>query len=420
MVQFIQSLKILPRWIIIVIDLNLVVLTAVLAYLLRFNFDLEAILSEPFELAVLLYAASSLLAILVTQSYVGIIRYTGLQDGIRIFTSMSLAAFVAVFLNYVNYLLVGRNLMPLSVLIISYFLSIIFLSFYRLLVKYIFINFAGRVYSGSIATNSLIYGVGPSSLVSKSLIEHDSITKRKVIGFLEDDPTKIGKEINGVKIFDAYRDLDYVYKRFRINELIVSLASLSETNKNRLVDWCLKRQVKVKNIPPMEKWINGQLSLSQIRNLRIEDLLGRESIRLDKTQVRNEMKGKSIMITGAAGSIGGGIVQQLLACEPSRLVLVDQSESALYEACNTLRRLQGRTEMIDIIADISNGERLDYIFAKFRPDFVFHAAAYKHVPIMELNPSEAVNCNILGTKNMADKAVKYNVEKFVLIPQIRQ
>lgn len=333
MVQFIQSLKILPRWIIIIIDLNLVVVTALAAYLLRFNFDLQAILAEPFELGVLLYGACSLMAIFITQSYVGIIRYTGLQDGIRILASMSLTTFICLFFNYVNYLFVGRNLMPLSVLVISYFLSIISLSSYRLLVKYVFLNFAGRVYPGSATISSVIYGVGPSSLVSKSLIEHDSIIKRRVVGFLEDDSTKIGKEINGVKIYDADRDLDYIYRRFRISELIVSLVSLSEARKTRIVDWCLKRKVNVKNIPPMEKWINGQLSLNQIRNLRIEDLLGRESIRLDKTQVRNEMKGKSIMITGAAGSIGGGIVLQLLSCEPRSLILVDQSESALYEAC---------------------------------------------------------------------------------------
>lgn len=412
MIRIIQSLKILPRWIILLIDLFVLICSVTFAYLLRFNFDIRDIVANRFMDGTLLYMACGLVAILFTQSYSGIIRYTSIQDGWRIVYTTTIGVVIALIINLIHLKFMGYGLISLGVIIIAYLNSIIFLFSYRLSVKHIFFYYTNVIDK---RVNVVIFGAGKFGQFTKQIINHESGSDIKVVAFLDDDPRRIGKIIDGVKIFNAKTEIFDIFENLNVNELIISITDLPLDRKNEIVDICLKYNVKIRTVPPTEKWVKGELSVNQIKDVKIEDLLGRESIVLDNPAVRNEISGKCICVTGAAGSIGSEIVRQIIVHKPETILLVDQGETQLYELNNEISKLNSEVKIALLIADVSNFDRIDRVFSFYKPDMVFHAAAYKHVPMMEKNPSEAILCNVLGTKNLADISVKHKVKKFVMI-----
>ena len=410
MIKFIQSLHILPRWIILILDLFFLFFSLLLAYFIRFDFNLDIVISSSLEKAIPIYLMVNLLAILITQSYAGIIRHTGLQDGYRIAYTATLGIIFTLIVNYLFLFVFGVTLIPLGVIIIAYLNSLIFLIGYRILVKYIFSFYSDAVNKRH---NVVIFGSGKSAQLTKQIIDSDSNSNVKAVAFVEDDVRKVGKVLNGIRIFST-ENLESIISEFRIKELIISQTDISLDRKNQIVDQCLKFNLKVRSIPPAEKWIRGELSFNQIKSINIEDLLGRESIVLDSVNVTRELNGQSVLISGAAGSIGGELARQVKLYRPKELILLDQAESALFEIINELYISNGLT-IVPIIADITDGKRMEQVFSKYQPDIVLHAAAYKHVPLMEDNPSEAVRCNVFGTKILADLAKQNGVKKFVMI-----
>ncbi|MDQ3392587.1 MAG: polysaccharide biosynthesis protein [Bacteroidota bacterium] len=412
MIRIIQSLKILPRWIILLIDLFVLLCSVTFAYLLRFNFDTREIILNRFLYGTLMFLGCSFLAILITQSYSGIIRYTSIQDGWRIVYTTTIGVVIALLINLLHLKIYGNGMIPLGVIIIAYLNSIIFLFSYRLSVKHIFFYYTNVIDK---RLNVVIFGAGQFGQFTKQIINHESGSNIKVVAFLDDDQRRIGKIIDGVKIFNAKTEINEILESLSVNELIISINNLSLERKNEIVDVCLKYNVKVRTVPPTEKWVKGELSVNQIKDVKIEDLLGRESIVLDNKNVSDEIRGKCICVTGAAGSIGSEIVRQLILHKPGMILLVDQAETPLYELNNEISKLRADVKTSLLIADVSNFDRIDRIFSFYKPDMVFHAAAYKHVPMMENNPSEAILCNVLGTKNLADAALKHKIKKFVMI-----
>lgn len=408
--KYIRSLKILPRWVIVTIDLLAIALSTLIGYLLRFNFSIVDLVKNQFLDGILIHVSIALISILVTNSYKGIIRYTGIQDGVRIFYMLTLNVALTSGLNVLCYFNFGNNIIPYSVILISFLASFLFLFNYRLLVKYMFSFYKRALLKNS---NILIYGAGQTGIITKHVI--DSTPTSRVIGFLENDKRKVGKVLNGSKIFSAnLQEIENLIDAYNIDEFIITVKDLSVQDKNEIVDVCLKNQVKVRIVPPVEKWVKGELSLNQIKEINIEDLLERDVINLEDQNIERQLRGKKICITGAAGSIGSEIVRQVAHYMPETLILIDQSESALFEIDRQVRQ-NPAIKVIPFIADITNKVRIASIFEDHRPDIVFHAAAYKHVPMMESNPSEAVGCNILGTKILADLSVDFKVEKFVMI-----
>lgn len=410
-VGLIKNLRILPRWVIIAIDLFFISFSTILAYLLRFNFSQSELDNNHYWQGVALYTGFGLLSILITNSYKGIIRYTGIEDGSRIFSMVMLNMALVSVSNLVLFYNTQQNLIPYSVILITFLSSFLFLFNYRLLVKYIF-----SYYKHAILKNFrvLIFGAGQTGIVTRHVI--NSTPRMQVVGFLEDDVHKVGKVLDGVKIYNANAvELDRVIAELGVDELVITAKEISLERKNELVDVCIQHKVKVRTVPPVGKWVRGELSFSQIKEINIEELLGRESIKLNYNNVEADLTGKRVFITGAAGSIGSEIARQVVQFKPELLVLVDQAESPLHDIEREIRLSNATTRVVSFLADITEKDRVDYAFNEFRPHMVYHAAAYKHVPMMESNPSEAVNCNILGTKLLADTAVKYDVSKFVMI-----
>jgi FlaA1/EpsC-like NDP-sugar epimerase len=411
LIKLINRLTVLPRGIVILIDQIIILISVALAFLLRFNFHVDEVLAyNPFPgIAVSLMAA--LASTLMTQSYAGIVRYTGVQDGMRIIRTELLSVGIVVLLNLFYYYNFKHNIIPFSVVFISFFISSLLLYQYRILVKNLFAFY--KADSGS-RVPVIIFGAGVAGFLTKQAIEADITSQYKLIAFLDEDAKKGGKDIGGTKIFYADK-LPELVKKHNVKKLIIAIKNLSIDKKNEIVDLALNHHLRVSYVTSFDKWLRNDFDVKEIRDINIEDLLGRPVIKLNNDTIANEIQDRVICITGAAGSIGSEVARQVLSYKPHTLVLIDQAESPLYDIERELRSVNKQTRLFVYVADICNKERVTRIFAEHKPELVFHAAAYKHVPLMESNPSEAVGVNIFGTKSLADIAVTFKVRKFVMI-----
>ncbi len=410
-VRLIRNLQILPRWVIIIIDLIIISSSVLLGYLLRFNFVLSDIIKNHYQEGTLLFVGCGLVSIIITGSYRGIVRYTGMEDGVRIFGMIALNCVLVCGINLVVFYNNHYSIIPYSVVLITLLSSFLFLFNYRLLVKHMFSYYRHRTIKNF---RVMIFGAGQTGVVTRHVI--NSTPRMQVMGFIEDNPNKAGKVLDGAKIYYGKSiDLESILLDLNIDELVITVKDISLDRKNELVDLCMRNQIKIRTIPAVEKWVKGELSFNQIKEINIDDLLGRESIKLNNRAVEEDIRGKRVVITGAAGSIGSELVRQIISFQPACLIMIDQAESPLYEIEREARSYGSNSQIIPFLADISNYERIDRIFSEFKPHIIYHAAAYKHVPMIESNPSEAISCNILGTKLLADLAVKYEVRKFVMI-----
>jgi FlaA1/EpsC-like NDP-sugar epimerase len=288
------------------------------------------------------------------------------------------------------------------------------LIFTRIFIKLLYNNIL-RKEKGEI--NVLIYGAGDSGIIVKNTLAQRAVSGYKVVGFIDEDLGKIGKTLERVDIY-APRDItsEFIQKK-NIEEIIFSIQNIEPLKKKEVLDELLKLGVVLKNIPPVDHWIQGKLNFGQIQRVKIEDLLQREAIKLDNPRIKEIVFGKTILVTGAAGSIGSELVRQLIVYNPAKLILIDQAETPLFELMLELRKKHPKLNgtLVYFIADVSNQKRMEAIFDEIKPMMVFHAAAYKHVPMMEDHPMEAVRVNIFGTRILADLSVKHKVETFVMI-----
>jgi FlaA1/EpsC-like NDP-sugar epimerase len=409
--RLVNRLTFLPRWVIILIDLSVVALSLGLAFLLRFNFNLSEIQSFKPLVTIPIGLIFAMISTLITKSYAGIVRYTGIQDAIRILYTEFLNLAILILINLLYFYNYGKNLIPYSVIFISFFVSSLLLYQYRLIVKSIFAYYKSEVVK---KVPVVIFGAGLSGVLTKQAIDSDLSGRYRVVAFVDDSPSKKDKVINGTKIYSSERLADII-EEFMVKELIISIKELSFDRKNEIVDEALKHHLKVRNVPPAESWVRGELDVKQIKEVNIEDLLGREVIKLDHDKLKEQIHRRVVLITGGAGSIGSELARQVIRFEPLKLIIVDQAESPLYDIERELRALALPAKLFVIVADVTNEQRMDRIFNEYRPEMVFHAAAYKHVPMMESNPAEAVMVNIFGTRTLADLSVKYHVKKFVMI-----
>ena len=402
----------IPRWVIFLIDIGIVLFSFVLAYALRFNFDIPRVELDRFTVIIPFVVAVRAATFFIFRTYAGVIRYTSTRDAMRILGTIGVGSLVFMISNPVYYKIAGIFFIPFSIIIIDYITAVFIMTASRLLVKVMYLEMKNPTHA---KTNVIIYGAGESGVITKRALDRDAGTKYKVTAFIDDDEKKRKNKLEGVTVYSARKDLEQLIKGKNIAFLIISIQNIAPQRKADIIEFCLAHNIKVLNVPPVTNWINGELSFKQIKKIKIEDLLNREEITLDAKQIKKELAGKTILITGAAGSIGSEIVRQVLPFDPKLIVVLDQAESPLYETeLEILERYRVRN-LETVVGDIRNQDRMRKVFETFRPDIVFHAAAYKHVPMMELNPAEAVMTNSVGTMNMADLAVEYKVRKFVMI-----
>jgi FlaA1/EpsC-like NDP-sugar epimerase len=401
-----------PRWLILIIDLIISIFSIIFAFLLRFNFDLKNPFFDNLHIVIFYVFFVRLFFFLLTKSYAGIIRYTGTKDTIRIFLVITYTNTVFAGVNYIFYFYInGVFLIPLSVILIDYFVSIFLLTGFRLFVKTVYAE-ASHVFRE--VKHVIILGIDEHALVTKRVLTSDTETKYMVEAFIDTKGSASKKQLDGIKLYKP-DDIENILKKGEIDELIFVDKSLPSIKKQQIIDLCLEYDVNILTLPEVNDWINGELSYKQIRKINIEDLLEREPIKLNEKQIKSDILNKTVLVTGAAGSIGREIVIQLTKYFPKKIIVFDQAESPLYDLELELGENFNFHDYEIVIGSVANQVRMNKLFESFKPSIVFHAAAYKHVPMMENNPSEAVRTNIIGTKTIADLAVKHGVNKFVMI-----
>ncbi|OYT17258.1 MAG: polysaccharide biosynthesis protein [Bacteroidetes bacterium 4572_77] len=401
-----------PRWMVMIMDALIVAFSIVTAFMLRFNFHIPEDHMAVFVQSFWYILIFRVLSFYVFKMHEGIIQYASTRDASRIFLILFGGSVVFSVSNIVaaNTSL-DRHLIPYSIIILEFITSLLFLVSYRVFVK---IAYAELSKPHSVYHNVMIFGAGEAGIITSRALEAESKSKVKVLGFFDDAQKKSNSRLIGLSVFPS-NQMKTVLSEKKVDQLILAVQNLSAIRKQEIVDVCMDLGVEVLNVPPVMSWINGELSLKQIRSIKIEDLLGREEIILSEQKLQKDIKGKVVLISGAAGSIGSEIVRQLGAISPSLLVIVDQAESPMYQLDIELSSLLKKISTQFVLADITNPKRMQLVFEQYKPSYVFHAAAYKHVPLMEHNPVEAIRVNVLGTKNLADLALKYEVSKFVMI-----
>ncbi len=410
------SNRFLSRWLVLVFDSLIVIFSFSIATLLRMNFQLTEIELSVFASQLVFVLGLRLLAFLFFQSYAGIIRHTSIEDAILILKAVFTGTLGAVVVSGVIRNTLGFEHvfnLSASILIIDFFICLFWMVILRFFVKSFYESFINQ-FKPTIGV--LIYGAGYTGMLTKNVFQTDRSTNYKILGFIDDNESKIGKTIEGIKVFSLPEVLDKFVGSNEGLEVIMAINNMSAKSKRKISDIFLDRGVIVKALPPVDKWVEGEFAMNQIHNVKIEDLLGREVIQMNNKRIGEEISGKVILVTGAAGSIGSEIVRQLIAYFPAKLVLVDQAESALYDLEYELAgKVPTNVQMIVNVADVSDTRRISKIFKNHRPDIIFHAAAYKHVPLMENNPYEAIKTNVIGTRILAELASELGVDKFVMV-----
>lgn len=405
-----------PRWIIILIDLGLSAVSLFMAYLVRFDLKAdEELWRKEWEIlskSILIFFAVRFLTFYLMKIHKGIVRHTSTTDFRRLFIAVTISSFLFFVFGMLRYFFYdGYFLFPISVLIMEYLICFFLITVARFAIKLWYLE---SVKNKQEQVKVLLYGAGISGLIAKRTIERDNILNYKVIGFLDDNRKITGTRLEGVPVHHTDQ-LEKLLRLDSVNQVIIAIQQPKEENRSHVVKTCLDAGVEVRKVPSVKSWINGEFSTKQISKVRIEDLLGRQPIVLNQDKLAQELEGQIILVTGAAGSIGAGLVRQLAEYRPKLLVLLDQAESPLYEVQIEMASSHPDCPVEIVMGDIRNRDRMERLFAAFQPKWVFHAAAYKHVPMMEDNPSEAVLTNIRGTKNLVDLANAYQVYKFVMI-----
>jgi len=402
----------LPRWSILIIDTLVCAFALSLAFLIRFDFNsMPAADAENLKMDYVIILSIRFLSFALSKTYKGVVRYTSSRDTVRIFAVILSGTFTVILINQIWFVFKESYFISNAVIIIDGLVSLFLMVSSRLAVKALYSELKNPAKD---KLNVLIFGAGESGIITKRTLDRDAAIKYRVIGFIDDDQKKHGRSFEGVFVYSLDK-LPALSREYNIEFVIISIQKLSIRKKNELTDQCLAENVRVLNVPPAAKWINGELSFNQIKSIRIEDLLERDPIRLDEAQIGEHLRGKVVLITGAAGSIGSELARQCLRFNPQKLYLLDQAESPLHELDLEFSDRTDRPAYEVVMADVRNEDRMRNVFKTFCPHIVFHAAAYKHVPMMENNPSESLLTNVLGTKIVADLSDEFRVECFVFV-----
>lgn len=407
--------RFLPRWIVLFTDMVIIVSSFLITYLLRFNLSAQHVEIPKMLVQLLAGFPFYILAVILFKPHHGIIRHSSRHE---ILVMLKTNLFISAGFFLISYW--GRSfdnhlVIPWSVIIVHNFMCTALTITFRLVLPYIYQNILEKPHD---TVNIMIFGGGVLGSIAHSVINKDHNIHYNIVGIVDDNPELWGRRIEGLKVFSPKVTFDQVLKEKNVHQMIfaISAAQITVERKREIVDLCLSNHLKVKEVANPYSLLDDKFAIGQFRDLRIEDVLGREPILVKTESIVKGMLGKRVMVTGGAGSIGSEIVRQLVYLKPESIIIVDQSETAVFDIQNeVIRLLQEDTQLHVFVADVTDENRMTKIFAKCNPQIIFHAAAYKHVPMMEMQPNEAIGNNVGGTKILADLAVAFQVEKFVMV-----
>ena len=404
----------LPRWIVVLIDSFLVVISVVLVYLILLGtpitfYDEISVLQQG-----MVITAVSIIFFIVFKTYSGIIRHSTFTDIKKLaYATVTTTTSLYIF-NLIYEAITGEKIFLSTFLFIFMLLSFSLMLLFRIVVKesYLLLKKAA---SGNDKKRVAIVGVNDDTISLGNSLMTDSNLPFELVGFLTENMNSKRYEILGKPVIPVKENFGESLLALDIEGVIIISESVSGQEKNKIVEECLAHQIEVFHVPNMEKWNANDDIKNQIKPIQIEDLLEREPITIDDELIRKDIFGKTVLVTGGAGSIGSEIVKQLAEFHPKLIVILDQAESALYEQELYLSQNYPALNFITELADISNMYRMELMFKKYDFDIIYHAAAYKHVPLIERNPHEAIYVNILGTVNLSILSISYDINKFVMV-----
>jgi len=405
-----------PRWIIYAIDISITVLSLILAFFVRLNFNFSFFSDYPYVVIIGTVVAVRSTYFIFFRIYFGLIRFSTFTDLERVIFTNTLGTATLILINIIHNHVFGTeiNLIPYGVVIMEFLLTTFLMISLRLLVKTIYLEVTNRKEN---IENVLIYGTGQFADLTRQVVENNSSVQTKVIGYIcpGQDKWNYGNTLmGGIRTYHE-TDIEALVAEYNIKKLIIAEENSETSDNERLIVTCSNLHVKVLKVPNAKKWIDGSFRIFQISELKIEDLLERPVIILDDREIEKYIMGKVILVTGAAGSIGSELARQISRYLPSKIILFDQAETPLHSFSLELQEKLLFKNFELVMGDITNQHRLENIFSRYRPDIVFHAAAYKHVPMLEDNPKEAMQNNVLGTKILADLSVQFNISRFIMV-----
>jgi FlaA1/EpsC-like NDP-sugar epimerase len=410
----ISSLNYLPRWIILSIDFGVLIASCLFSFLLFRGTGLNFVLTPFWKELLFFFLVMNVFSFWLFRTYSGIIRHSSYIDAVKLlFSQVSILVFFLIF-----NLIYEWNFEDKAFLNTALFVNTVFtfcgLFLYRVIVKRTF-----ELYFSDSSKNKLvrviIYGTDANAISVANALNFETPARFKVIGFVDHNNQNTSKRMLDLPILAQKKKLPALLRSIGAEGVIIADKSLSKDEQIQIVDQCLEFNYKVFTVPLITNWENQKEISQKIKNIQIEDLLDRKPIILDDRSITKQLKGKTVLITGAAGSIGSEIVRQVLSFEPAKLVMVDQAETPLHDLTLETNALESSTAIYSVIADVRSRKAMESVFAVYQPQVVYHAAAYKHVPLMEENPAQAIITNVKGTKNLADLSCKYGADKFVMV-----
>lgn len=411
------KIRILPRWLVFLLDLFLVCFSLFLARALKLTTNDHVNWGRIFVglrsmMAIALLLNASLFYIF--KSYAGIVRFTNIEDTSRLVMVNAIASFFYLAVNIFIYH--SRNFFTLQLVTINFFICSFIIISYRLAVRYFF-QFYKMYSEGDKQPRKkvVVFNASANGVHIKNVLNNLPNGDMQVVAYIDDTMSGSGKLLEGIPIYSTSEASIEKLKNEGVEQLIFVTKVQEKDTFNTVVDNCLKYNIRVQQVPEVKDWLNGKLDTQQLQDINIEDLLEREVIKIHNEAIYTELKDKRILVTGAAGSIGSELVRQLLHFRPSLVILCDQAETPTHEFLLEIQEKHKTANIKAYLGDITDRQRMEHLFEVYNPQIVFHAAAYKHVPLMEDNPSIAVLNNVLGTKNLAELSVANHVEKFVMV-----
>lgn len=394
----------------LIVDVITIIGVALISLLIRFDGYITSHYLHQMIDALPIMVISYIVMLLSMHLYTRIWRYAGMREMVAVLIATTLGAG----LFYTGMYVFDKSL-PRSIYLISWILSTGVIGIGRMVLHYIAMQYGGKQSTDADMVNTLIIGAGDAGATIAREIERYHKRSRKVIGFIDDDESKFNRLMGGVRILGNRHDILSIVKENKVKEIIIAMPSVTRNEIRNIMEICSPLKCKVNTLPGMYQLLDDEVLVSHLHPVSIEDLLERDEVRLDMDIVEHYIRDKVVLVTGAGGSIGSEICRQIMRVGPKQLLLLGHGENSIYLINQELKNIYKDGPIIPIIADIRDKQQLDQIFTQYNPQVVFHAAAHKHVPLMEIQPMAAVLNNIYGTRNVADVAGRHGVERFVMI-----